>query len=569
MTPGWVYLFLAVYFLISGMLFFYGIHAYLMAFLYVRSGRRVAAKPALEPEPPLPPVTVQLPVYNERYVIGRLLDAVTRLDYPRELLEIQVLDDSTDDTALEASALVSGLCARGWRAVHRHRRERTGFKGGALREGLAEARGSLVAIFDADFLPPPHFLRNTVPYFQDPAIGMVQTRWTHLNANYSTLTRAQAAALDGHFLIEHTVRNRHGAFINFNGTAGIWRKACILGAGDWQDDTLTEDLDLSYRAQLAGWKFLFVPHIECPAELPAEVNGLKGQQFRWAKGSAQTALKILPRLTRARLPAFVRFQALVHLTHHLVYPLLLLLGFMALPALWILDRYSETGTLFSLASLLAVASFGHPWLYLVAQRTQGRRLPEACLLVAYVVAGNLGIAVNNTRALVEGLAGFPSEFNRTPKYGLTSRGDHWRGKAYHPPPRSGLCSKLQLRLTVPPRSPMRWLMATGWPSPFFSCTFSARARSERSPCTTHGPAIETIEGEHRLWRRHCHPGSSHGSTTPSLAPQPSPGGGRVLDPAFRPHCGPSAGATRPVAGARAHRAARGDERDGLPNRGAG
>ena len=429
-TPAWVNLFLAVYFLTSGMLFLYGIHAYVMAFLHMRSGRRVPEPP---PESPLPPVTIQLPVFNERYVIGRLLDAVTRLDYPRELLEIQVLDDSTDETALEASALALRLSAQGWRVVHRHRRERTGYKGGALREGLAEAQGSLVAIFDADFLPPPHFLRATVPYFQDPAIGMVQTRWTHLNESFSTLTRAQAAALDGHFLVEHAVRNRYGAFINFNGTAGIWRKTCIQSAGDWQDDTLTEDLDLSYRAQLAGWRFLFVPHVECPAELPAEVNGLKGQQFRWAKGSAQTALKILPRLASRPLPAFVRFEALVHLTNHLVYPLLVLLGVMALPALWILDRHPETGTLFNLATVLAVASFGHPWLYLVAQRTQGRRFPEACMLVAYVVTGNLGIAINNTRALVEGLVGHRSDFNRTPKYGLTSRADHWRGKAYHPP----------------------------------------------------------------------------------------------------------------------------------------
>ena len=428
-TPAWVYLFLAVYFLTSGVLFLYGIHAYLMAFLYARSGRRL---PEPSAEDSLPPVTIQLPVYNERYVIGRLLDAVTRLDYPRELLEIQVLDDSTDDTALEASALVSRLSARGWRVVHRHRRERTGYKGGALREGLAEARGSLVAVFDADFVPPQHFLRATVPYFQDSAIGMVQTRWTHLNESFSMLTRTQAVALDGHFLIEHAVRNRYGAFINFNGTAGIWRKECILAAGDWQDDTLTEDLDLSYRAQLAGWKFLFVPHIECPAELPAEVNGLKGQQFRWAKGSAQTARKILPRLCRAQLPAFVRFEALVHLTNHLVYPLLLLLGFMGLPALWILDRHPETRPLFSLATVLAVASFGHPWLYLVAQRTQGRRYFETCILVGGVVAGNLGIAINNTRALVEGLAGSQSDFNRTPKYGLTSRDDHWRGKAYQP-----------------------------------------------------------------------------------------------------------------------------------------
>jgi cellulose synthase/poly-beta-1,6-N-acetylglucosamine synthase-like glycosyltransferase len=429
-TPRWVSLFLGFYFLTSGVLFLYGIHAYLMAMLYLRAAKRKPERPAAGA---LPPVTVQLPIYNERYVIGRLLEAVTRLDYPRDLLEIQVLDDSTDDTVSEAAAWVGRLEAEGWSVVHHHRRERTGYKGGALREGLAGARGELIAVFDADFVPPPEFLQETVPHFQDPRIGMVQTRWTHLNEAFSSLTRAQAAALDGHFLIEHVVRNRYGAFINFNGTAGVWRKACIQSAGNWQDDTLTEDLDLSYRAQLAGWKFLFLPEVECPAELPAEVNGLKGQQFRWAKGSAQTAIKILPRLWRAPLPAFVRFQAFVHLTNHTVYPLLLLLGLLAMPALWILHHHPETEGVFRAATLLAIASFGHPWLYLIAQKARRRPATEAWALVGLVVAGNLGIAINNTRALVEALLGLRSDFNRTPKYALTSRSDHWRGKTYPPP----------------------------------------------------------------------------------------------------------------------------------------
>jgi cellulose synthase/poly-beta-1,6-N-acetylglucosamine synthase-like glycosyltransferase len=428
-TPSWVFLFLGFYFLTAGILFVYGAHAYLMAILYLRAIRKAPSEP---PPGPFLPVTIQLPIYNERYVIGRLLEAVTRLDYPRDLVEIQVLDDSTDETVVEAAALVARLQSEGWSAVHRHRRQRVGYKGGALREGLAEARGALIAVFDADFLPPPRFLRDTVPYFQDPLIGMVQTRWTHLNEGFSSLTRAQAAALDGHFFVEHTVRNRYGAFINFNGTAGIWRKECIQSAGDWQDDTLTEDLDLSYRAQLAGWKFLFLPTVECPAELPAEVNGLKGQQFRWAKGSAQTALKILPRLKQTPMPPFVRFEALIHLTNHLVYPLLLLLGTLAYPALRILDRYPQTEELFRAATLLAVASFGHPWLYLVAQKARRRNIVEAWFLVMLVVAGNMGIAINNTRALVEGLLGLRSDFNRTPKYALTTRADHWRGKAYHP-----------------------------------------------------------------------------------------------------------------------------------------
>ncbi len=429
-TPPWVIAFLVFYFVVSLLLFLYGMHAYLMAALYRRSLRRGRVAPEVVG---WPRVTVQLPIYNERYVSRRLIEAVAGLDYPRDRLQIQVLDDSTDDTVDHVAGVVEEFRARGFDIVHRHRDLRTGFKGGALREGLAEASGECLAVFDADFIPPPDFLRRTVPHFGNPRVGMVQTRWTHLNESYSILTRAQAAALDGHFLIEHTVRNRHGAFINFNGTAGIWRRQAILDAGNWQDDTLTEDLDLSYRAQLAGWEFLFLPEVECPAELPAEVNGLKGQQFRWAKGSVQTALKVLPQVLRSPLPRFTRFQAFIHLTSHAVYPLLVLLGLSALPALMVLDHHPATGIAFKLATVLVIASFGHPWLYFVAQRARGKSWAESFAVLPLVVAGNMGIAINNSRALVEALAGRHGEFNRTPKYALRSRGDHWRDKQYRVP----------------------------------------------------------------------------------------------------------------------------------------
>jgi len=429
-TPPWVIAFLAAYFAVAFLLFLYGMHAYVMAGLYVRALRRTPPSPPAPAEDELPRVTVQLPLYNERYVARRLLETVARFDYPREKLEIQVLDDSTDDTALHVAEVVSELRARGVDVVHRLRTERTGYKGGALREGLAEAKGDLVAIFDADFVPPPDFLRRTVPHFADPGIGLVQTRWTHLNETYSLLTRVQAVALDAHFLVEHLVRNRSGAFINFNGTAGIWRKQAILDAGNWQDETLTEDLDLSYRAQLAGWRFRFLPEVECPAELPAEANGLRGQQFRWAKGSVQTARKLLPRLVAASLAPFCRFQAFVHLTNHFAYPLLLVMGITALPALWALDHHPETAWAFRAAAFLVVASFGHPWLYLLAQRARGKSWRESIAMVPPVVAANMGIAINNTRALWEGIAGRRSPFLRTPKYALVSRSDRWRGKTY-------------------------------------------------------------------------------------------------------------------------------------------
>jgi len=283
--------FMAAYLTLIVLLSLYGIHRYWILYLYYRYYKW--AKPA--PVPPLPDqlpiVTVQLPVYNERYVVERLVDAVCRMDYPKERLEVQVLDDSTDDTEKIVRAHVSRLGEQGFLIEHIRRNDRTGFKAGALAAGLAACRGEFIAIFDADFVPPADFLKKTLPYFGSPRIGMVQTRWGHLNENYSLLTWIQSIFLDGHFLIEHTARNRSGAFFNFNGTAGIWRKDAIVSSGGWQHDTLTEDLDLSYRAQMKGWQFVYLPDVVCPAELPVDINAFKTQQNRWTMGAIQTAKK--------------------------------------------------------------------------------------------------------------------------------------------------------------------------------------------------------------------------------------------------------------------------------------
>jgi len=325
------------YFAVLLVLAAYGLHRYWLVYSYVKYRDNL---PPAAPEPAeWPPVTVQLPIYNERYVVERLIETVCRFDYPRERLEIQVLDDSTDETQQVAQACVERYQALGLRIHHLHRDNRHGYKAGALAEGLKSATGEFIAIFDADFLPGADFLRRTVPYFGpyfgDPAnrIGMVQTRWTYLNRHYSALTEVESILLDGHFVIEHGARARSGCFFNFNGTAGVWRRAAIEDAGGWQHDTLTEDTDLSYRAQLRGWRFHYLPQIECPSELPVEMNGFKTQQARWAKGLMQTARKILPQVLRADLPGVVKTEAVFHLTSGITYPLMVLLATMLLPAM--------------------------------------------------------------------------------------------------------------------------------------------------------------------------------------------------------------------------------------------
>src|SRR5436190_8625966 len=301
----------------------YGVHRYFIIYLFLKHRKR-------EPIPlgrfeQLPKVTVQLPIFNEIYVVERLLRSVSELDYPRDRLQIQVLDDSTDDTREITANCAAELRQRGFDVELIHRLERTGFKAGALERGLATARGEFVCILDADFVPPTYLLRKTVDFFTDPKVGMIQTRWGHLNRGYSLLTRVQAMFLDGHLVLEQTARSRSGRFFNFNGTAGLWRKSCIEQAGGWQHDTLTEDLDLSYRAQLAGWKFIFLPDVVTPAELPVDMNGFKSQQHRWTKGSIQTCKKLLPKIWRSKLPLLIKFEATAHLTSNYAYLLLFFL----------------------------------------------------------------------------------------------------------------------------------------------------------------------------------------------------------------------------------------------------
>ncbi len=419
---------LALYYLILVILAGYGVHRLFLVGLYYRYRNRDSKRP---PDPACwPRVTVQLPIFNERYVVTRLIAAASRLDYPRDRLEIQVLDDSTDDTPEIVAQQIAELRARGVPIVHLRRGNRQGFKAGALEHGLEKSQGELIAVFDADFIPRPDFLRLTVPYFADPAIGMVQGRWDHVNRDYSLLTRIQAIFLDGHFLLEHQVRNRSGRFFNFNGTAGIWRRRAIEEAGGWQHDTLTEDLDLSYRAQLIGWRFLFLPEVKVPAELPVDIRAFKSQQARWAKGSMQTARKLLRRILTARLPLSVKCEAFIHLTNNLGYPLMILLSVLIFPAMVVrrggpIDLLLLIDLPLFLAATVSVMVF-----YVVSQRAAGRTLGNTVKALVPLMGLGIGLALSNGAAVLEGLARRGGTFERTPKYRIETRGDVWRGKTY-------------------------------------------------------------------------------------------------------------------------------------------
>jgi cellulose synthase/poly-beta-1,6-N-acetylglucosamine synthase-like glycosyltransferase len=407
---------LAAYFAVLLLLSVYGAHRWYLLFLH-RRHREQVPRPATTFDE-LPTLTVQLPLYNEMYVAERLIDAVCRLDYPRDKLEIQVLDDSTDETVDVARRAVTCRHAEGFDIIHRHREDRAGYKAGALEEGLRGARGDFVAIFDADFVPPPDFATRLVHHFTDPAVGMVQARWGHLNREHSALTRVQSMFLDGHFMIEHTARNRSGRFFNFNGTAGIWRRMCIEDAGGWQHDTLTEDLDLSYRAQMKGWKFVFVRDEIAPAELPLEMAAFKGQQHRWAKGSIQTARKLLPRILRSSLPARVKTEAAFHLTANLGYLLMVLLTLLVVPAVWMRREIAPWLIAAVDLPLFAFSSVSVAWFYAVAQRETSGTLRGIGRWIPFLMAVGIGLSVNNTRAILEALRGRPSAFRRTPKYNL-------------------------------------------------------------------------------------------------------------------------------------------------------
>jgi cellulose synthase/poly-beta-1,6-N-acetylglucosamine synthase-like glycosyltransferase len=416
------------YFTILIILSLYGIHRYCLTYLYLKN-RRNAPRPA-KPFAELPRVTVQLPVYNERYVVERLLEAASRLDYPRDRLEIQVLDDSTDETRLVSARRVGEYARNGVPMRYLHRDTRRGFKAGALEEGLERSTGEFIAIFDADFVPPPDILRRMVHYFTDPKIGMVQGRWSWINQDDSTLTQVEAIMLDGHFIVEHGGRNFSGRFFNFNGTAGMWRRAAILDAGGWQHDTLTEDSDLSYRAQLRGWKFVYDPTIVCPSELPVEMNSFKTQQARWAKGLIQVAKKTLPAVWKSDQPLAIKIEATFHLTANLAYPLMVAFSLILLPAMivrfyqgWFQMLYLDL-PLF-IASTCTVSGF-----YIVAERAlHPRDWWKRIVYVPFLMATGIGLAVSNAKAVIEALVGKPSEFVRTPKYG-EGRVEGWEQKKY-------------------------------------------------------------------------------------------------------------------------------------------
>ena len=406
----------ALYFGVLSVLSLYGAHRWYLIWLYHRH-RNDRAKPQQRFDE-LPPLTVQLPLFNEMYVARRLIDAVCALDYPRDRLEVQVLDDSTDETTAIVAEAVERWRAAGVQIVHLHRTVRTGFKAGALDAGLRVARSELVAVFDADFVPRPDFARELVDHFSDPGVGMVQARWGHLNPDYSVLTRVQSMFLDGHFVIEHTARNRSGRFFNFNGTAGIWRRRCIEEAGGWQHDTLTEDLDLSYRAQLCGWRFVFLLDHVAPAELPVEMSAFKSQQHRWAKGSIQTARKLLPRILRSRLPLGVKLESTVHLTANVGYVLMVALALLVVPAIWVRREIAPWLILVVDLPLFTMSTLSVAAFYLVAQREARGSWKGILRWVPFLMAIGIGLSINNARAVIEAALGRPSDFKRTPKYNL-------------------------------------------------------------------------------------------------------------------------------------------------------
>jgi cellulose synthase/poly-beta-1,6-N-acetylglucosamine synthase-like glycosyltransferase len=427
------------YFVVMFILAFYGIHRYQLVWLYFRNKKNAAKwdqPPTRFTESELPFVTIQLPIFNEQFVIDRLIEACCRLEYPRDRFEIQVLDDSTDETVLVAQQIVERY-AHGFAGmdpqpiVYLHRTNRHGYKAGALDKGLDVARGEFIAIFDADFVPPPQWVMQVVHHFSEPSVGMVQTRWTHLNRDYSFLTQVEAILLDGHFVLEHGGRSRAGVFFNFNGTAGMWRRRTIGEAGGWQHDTLTEDTDLSYRAQMVGWKFKYLQDVECPAELPIEMTAFKTQQARWAKGLIQTGKKILPRVMKSDQPWHTKLEAWYHLTANISYPLMIVLSVLLMPAMIIRSWQGYIQMLLIdfplfMASTMSVSTF-----YLVSQKELfPRTWYRTFLYVPCLMALGVGLTITNTKAVLEALFGVQSAFARTPKYRVKQKGERSQAKVY-------------------------------------------------------------------------------------------------------------------------------------------
>jgi cellulose synthase/poly-beta-1,6-N-acetylglucosamine synthase-like glycosyltransferase len=409
---------LVPYFLTLTILSVYGLHRYFVIRGYMKHRKKLELGPAkLWDE--LPPVTIQLPLYNEKYVVERLVEETLKMEYPRHLLQVQVLDDSTDETHPFTEALVARYAAMGHPIEYHHRSNRHGFKAGALQEGLKTATGEFVAVFDADFIPPADFLARTIHHFTDPNVGVVQTRWAYLNRHYNVLTEVEAMLLDGHFVLEHGHRYGAGLFFNFNGTAGILRRSMIDDAGGWQHDTLTEDSDLSYRAQLKGWKFVYVPGLECPSELPVEMHSFQIQQSRWSKGLTQVALKLMPRILRSDLPWRVKLEAWLHLTPNISYPLMIVVSGLMLPVMivrfymgWVQMLFLDLPLI--LANFVSIGAF-----YLSAQKQLfPKDWKRAILFLPFLMAAGVALTIINTRAVLEALFGVQTAFARTPKYAV-------------------------------------------------------------------------------------------------------------------------------------------------------
>ena len=429
---------LVPYFIVMVILAFYGVHRYQLVWLYYRNKKNAVKwnEPPAHFADELPFVTIQLPIFNEQFVIDRLIDACCRLDYPRDRFEIQVLDDSTDETTTVAEQIVrryaDGFAGMDPQPItYIHRTNRYGFKAGALDAGLKVASGEFIAIFDADFIPPREWVMQVIHHFAQPEIGMIQTRWTHLNRDYSFLTQVEAIMLDGHFVLESGGRSRAGVFFNFNGTAGMWRREAITTAGGWQHDTLTEDTDLSYRAQMAGWKFKYLQDVECPAELPIEMTAFKTQQARWAKGLIQTGKKILPRVLKSDLPWHTKLEAWYHLSANISYPLMIILSVLLMPAMiirsWqgLLQMFLIDLPLF-MASTMSISSF-----YLVSQKELfPKGWKRTFLYLPFLMALGVGLTITNAKAVMEALFGVQSAFARTPKYRVAKKGEKSKAKKY-------------------------------------------------------------------------------------------------------------------------------------------
>lgn len=426
-----------IYTLALLLIFFYSLSQLqlLLNYLKAKKGVDTSEKFNLEDPSETPFVTIQLPLYNELYVVERLLKNIAKIEYPREKLEIQVLDDSTDASVEKIEILVSQLQKTGLDIQHITRKDRSGFKAGALKEGLKIAKGEFIAIFDSDFLPKKDWLLQTVPYFKNPEIGVVQTRWGHINRNYSLLTRIQAFALDFHFILEQTGRNFGRHFINFNGTAGIWRKECILDAGNWSGDTLTEDLDLSYRAQLKNWKFKYLEDVETPAELPVAISAARSQQFRWNKGAAENFKKNFKKLLKDKsVPFGTKFHAFFHLLNSSMFLIILVLAVLSIPVLFIKNNNPQFGWYFNLVAFFLVSTVIFFLCYYTAYaKIHGKSFKSFLKFIAmfftfFSVA--MGFSVHNSLAVLEGHLGKKSAFIRTPKFNVSSLNDSWKKNIY-------------------------------------------------------------------------------------------------------------------------------------------